>query len=141
MHLCCFVRVLHACRPYFYLSFGSNCPSSFFSQHNIIVDTFLCGDWAGACQIAEIAMPFAVLSYVMVYGCVHVFMWSAGPVGNVWSSGGCATSTGVSTCEAYAQGYPSAFSEAYWEINSILVRSHSPLSVDRVRFPLSCVRC
>jgi len=74
-------------QPYFQMTLGSNCPSTFFANHNMIIDTFLCGDWAG----------------------------------NVWSSGGCATSTGVSSCVTYAQTAPSAFAEAYWSINSIKV--------------------
>jgi len=34
-------------QPYFYKSFGSACPSSYFGQHQIIVDTYLCGEYAG----------------------------------------------------------------------------------------------
>ena len=33
--------------PYARFELGSNCPSSHFSQHNIIFDTTFCGDWAG----------------------------------------------------------------------------------------------
>ncbi|OJT13229.1 hypothetical protein TRAPUB_10248 [Trametes pubescens] len=36
--------------------------------------------------------------------------------GNVWESGGCAASTGVSTCQQYVQDNGSAFNDAYWEV-------------------------
>ncbi|EIW65027.1 uncharacterized protein TRAVEDRAFT_25981 [Trametes versicolor FP-101664 SS1] len=41
--------------------------------------------------------------------------------GNVWESGGCAASTGVSTCEQYVQDNGSAFNDAYWEVNYVKV--------------------
>lgn len=63
--------------------FGSSCPSSFFANHQIVVDLTFCGDWAG----------------------------------NVWGSSGC---PGTS-CQSYVQNNPSAFSDAYWSINSFKV--------------------
>lgn len=39
----------------------------------------------------------------------------------VWSSEGCAASTGFSTCAAFVGANPGAFSNAYWDINSIKV--------------------
>ncbi|OZJ06028.1 hypothetical protein BZG36_01104 [Bifiguratus adelaidae] len=63
--------------------FGSNCPSSFFVNHQIVVDLTFCGDWAG----------------------------------NVYSQFNCPGSS----CQNYVQYNPSAFSDAYWSINSFKV--------------------
>eukprot|EP00727_Mastigamoeba_balamuthi_P000469 m51a1_g10419 putative endo- -beta-glucanase (513) ;mRNA; f:87135-88923 len=35
-------------KPYAKFSLGSNCPSSFFHDHSIIINLTFCGDWAGA---------------------------------------------------------------------------------------------
>lgn len=41
--------------------------------------------------------------------------------GNVWESGGCAASTGTSTCDAYVAANPAEFQQAYWEISGLRV--------------------
>ncbi|KAI8607608.1 hypothetical protein BC830DRAFT_1072828, partial [Chytriomyces sp. MP71] len=33
---------------YAYFQFGSNCPTSAFVNHQIVIDLTFCGDWAGA---------------------------------------------------------------------------------------------
>jgi hypothetical protein len=35
-------------KPYAYFQEGSNCPSSHFHNHQIVIDLTFCGDWAGA---------------------------------------------------------------------------------------------
>jgi len=35
-------------KPYAYFQLGSNCPSSHFQKHQIVIDLTFCGDWAGA---------------------------------------------------------------------------------------------
>lgn len=39
--------------------------------------------------------------------------------GSVWSSGGCAESTGYSTCEDFVANQGGQFSEAYWAVNYV----------------------
>lgn len=39
--------------------------------------------------------------------------------GNVWGNGGCASQ--ADTCQDFVANNPSAFSDAYWEINSLRV--------------------
>lgn len=45
--------------------------------------------------------------------------------GDAFASDGCATSTGVSTCNAYVGQNPEAFSNAYWLFNSIKMYQNS----------------
>jgi len=69
-----------------------NCdPFQFFYNHVAIIDTTLCGDWAGS-------------------------VWSSsGAPGQAQS---CAARTGYATCQDFVQNNGNAFQEAYWEIIS-----------------------
>jgi hypothetical protein len=49
--------------PAAYFPFGSNCPSSFFQNNNIILDNTFCGDWAGA-VFNQMGCPGSCQSYV-----------------------------------------------------------------------------
>ncbi|TDL14738.1 glycoside hydrolase family 16 protein [Rickenella mellea] len=78
---------------------ASQCPpSQFFYNHNIVIDTTLCGDWASG-----------------VWG-------TSGAPGQEQS---CAQRTGVSTCEEFVRNNGSAFQQAYWEISSVKVYQSS----------------
>ncbi|THU91658.1 hypothetical protein K435DRAFT_673740 [Dendrothele bispora CBS 962.96] len=78
---------------------ASGCdPSKFFSQQSMIFDTTFCGDWAGG-------------------------VWGASGIPGQESS--CATRTGFSTCEDYVRQNGNAFNEAYWEVKSVKVYTHS----------------
>ncbi|KAF8061013.1 endo-1,3(4)-beta-glucanase [Lyophyllum atratum] len=67
-------------------------PFKFFSNHNAIFDTTLCGEWAGG-------------------------VWnSAGIPGQEQS---CAQRTGVATCEAFVRANGASMSEAYWEVKYV----------------------
>jgi len=69
-------------------------PYQFFQNHSVIFDTTLCGDWAGA-------------------------VWGGSGIPGQEQS--CAARTGYSTCEAFVHATGSAFADAYWEINSMLI--------------------
>lgn len=69
-------------------------PFKFFKDHSAIFDTTLCGDWAASA-------------------------WGGSGIPGQEQS--CAARTGYSTCEAYVRATGSAFNEAYWEINSMLI--------------------
>ncbi|KAF8634486.1 hypothetical protein AX15_000924 [Amanita polypyramis BW_CC] len=69
-------------------------PFNFFKNHSAIFDTTLCGDWAAG-------------------------VWGGSGIPGQEQS--CATRTGFSTCEAFVRANGAAFSEAYWEINSVLI--------------------
>lgn len=69
-------------------------PYEYFVNQTIIFDTTLCGNWAGTSAAWNQA-------------------GSAGP------GASCASSTGVSTCQAFVQNNGAAFAEAYWEIESV----------------------
>jgi len=74
---------------------ASTCnPAEFMNDHQIIFDTTLCGDWAGAAGV-----------------------WQASGVAGQGAS--CAASTGAATCEDWVQNNGGAFSEAYWEVKSV----------------------
>ena len=100
-------------RPYFYKSFGPQCPNSYFAEHQILVDTYLCGVYAG----------FSLYSLPLSLSLIDCQI-----IGNsyVWGDA-CQALTGVSTCNAWVQNNPQNFTEAYWSINYI-----------RVRLPLAC---
>jgi len=67
-------------------------PFKFFNNHQLIFDTTLCGDWAGA-------------------------TWnSAGIPGQEQS---CAQRTGAATCEQFVRGNGASMKEAYWEVSSV----------------------
>ncbi|KAL1980751.1 hypothetical protein VTN96DRAFT_3558 [Rasamsonia emersonii] len=53
--------------------------------------------------------------------------------GNVWSSGSCASL--ASTCNAYVQNNPSAFTETYWTINSLKVYEDNGSSAHNATLP------
>jgi len=72
--------------PVSYFQLGENCPSSKIAEHNVILNTTFCGDWAGT-------------EY-------------SGPNGN-----------GTWACNHFVGGNPSAFTEAYWDINFIQIYS------------------
>ncbi|KAH9486693.1 putative glycosidase C21B10.07 [Psilocybe cubensis] len=67
-------------------------PFKFFSNHNAIFDTTLCGDWAGA-------------------------VWNTAGIPGQEQS--CAQRTGVSTCEAFVRANGGAMANAYWEVKSV----------------------
>ncbi|KDQ17730.1 glycoside hydrolase family 16 protein [Botryobasidium botryosum FD-172 SS1] len=69
-------------------------PAEFMNNHQIIFDTTLCGDWAGAAGV-----------------------WGASGVAGQGSS--CAATTGAATCEQWVQNNGGSFSEAYWEVKSV----------------------
>lgn len=69
-------------------------PFNFFKNHSVIFDTTLCGDWAAG-------------------------VWGGSGIPGQEQS--CAARTGFSTCEAFVRASGSAFSEAYWEINSVRI--------------------
>ncbi|KAF8665074.1 hypothetical protein AX16_000542 [Volvariella volvacea WC 439] len=69
-------------------------PQQFFHDQHAIINTSLCGDWAGG-------------------------VWNdAGIPGQEQS---CAQRTGFSTCEEYVRNNGDAFRDAYWEIGSVKV--------------------
>jgi len=69
-------------------------PFKFFTDHHAILDTTLCGQWAGA-------------------------VWNVpGAPGQEQS---CAQRTGVSTCEAFVRANGAAMDEAYWEVKSVQI--------------------
>jgi len=70
-------------------------PSTFFSDHSAIFDTTLCGVWAGE-------------------------VWNdSDPAAGQEQS--CAQMTGYPTCAEYVMAEGSAFSEAYWEVQSVKI--------------------
>jgi hypothetical protein len=70
---------------------GAGCNwDSHFKNQSIVINTSLCGDWAGK-------------------------VWEQDQGGQ----GSCAKITGAKTCEEYVQNNPAAFQEAYWEIRSL----------------------
>ena len=62
--------------------FGSWCPQSHFQNMQVVINTCLCGDWAGS----------------------------------AFSQDGCGNN-----CNDYVANNPSAFSDAYWQINYIKI--------------------
>jgi hypothetical protein len=70
-------------KPYAFFMFGSNCPSSHFSNNQIVFDLTFCGDWDGSAF-----------------------------------SGDC---PGKGSCNSYVQNNPSAFAQAYWDVNYVQV--------------------
>ncbi|KAF7310530.1 GH16 domain-containing protein [Mycena chlorophos] len=81
---------------------ASDCnPWKYFYTHVVIVNTALCGDWAGSA-------------------------WTS--TGAAGQSQSCATRTGYSTCAAFVQNEGASFAEAYWEITSVkLYNTTGPL--------------
>jgi hypothetical protein len=71
---------------------SSTCSPDHFHDHVAILDTTLCGDWAGN-------------------------VWQNSNFQGQVSS--CQTLTGYSTCTAYVRAQGAAFNEAYWEIKSV----------------------
>jgi len=67
-------------------------PFKFFSNHNAIFDTTLCGDWAGG-------------------------VWNAAGIPGQEQS--CAQRTGFTTCEAFVRAKGDSMLEAYWEVKSV----------------------
>jgi len=70
-------------KPYAFFQFGSNCPSSHFTNNQIIFDLTFFGDWDG-----------------QVFG---------------------ADCPGDGSCTSFVQNNPSAFTEAYWNVNYVQV--------------------
>ncbi|KAJ3751028.1 glycoside hydrolase family 16 protein [Lentinula detonsa] len=79
-------------------SSGCN-PSTFFSDHSAIFDTTFCGDWAGE-------------------------VWTTSGIPGQEQS--CAQRTGYSTCEAFVMAEGSAFTQAYWEVQSVKIYQYQP---------------
>ncbi|EJD03859.1 glycoside hydrolase family 16 protein [Fomitiporia mediterranea MF3/22] len=74
---------------------SSSCDmAKFFKNHSIIINTTLCGQWAGS-------------------------VWGSTGVPGQESS--CATRTGYSTCEDFVRNSGASFGQAYWEISSMKV--------------------
>ncbi|KAF8349821.1 glycoside hydrolase family 16 protein, partial [Amanita rubescens] len=67
-------------------------PFTFFQNHSAIIDTTLCGDWAAG-------------------------VWSG--TGIPGQDQSCAAITGYSSCPEFIQANGAAFTEAYWELNSL----------------------
>ncbi|KAI0028272.1 concanavalin A-like lectin/glucanase domain-containing protein, partial [Vararia minispora EC-137] len=80
--------------PMAFWSANSCNPSTFFSDHSAIFDTTFCGDWAGQ-------------------------VWNVQNVAG--QSQSCAAITGAATCSDYVLNNGAAFSEAYWEVNSVKI--------------------
>jgi len=51
-------------KPYAYFQLGSACPSTFFANHNIVIDLTFCGDWAGDVFSAQCPNLGTCASYV-----------------------------------------------------------------------------
>jgi len=68
-------------------------PYQYFVNQSIIFDTTLCGTWAGTEGV-----------------------WNSASAGQSVS---CASSTGVSTCQAFVKNNGGAFADAFWEIKSV----------------------
>ncbi|KAL5535619.1 hypothetical protein ACEPAF_3713 [Sanghuangporus sanghuang] len=74
---------------------ATNCDlDTFFKNHSIIINTTLCGDWAGS-------------------------VWTASGIPGQETS--CAQRTGYSTCEDFVHNSGASFGKAYWEISSLKV--------------------
>ncbi|KAG1867837.1 glycoside hydrolase family 16 protein [Suillus subalutaceus] len=69
-------------------------PYQFFNNNSAIFDTTLCGDWAGG-------------------------VWTGTGVPGQTVS--CAQQTGFSTCSAFVQASGGSFTEAYWEVSSVVI--------------------
>jgi len=69
-------------------------PFKYFSNQQLIIDTVLCGNWASG-------------------------LWSVSGIPGQDQS--CAQRTGISTCEEFVRTNGAAFSEAYWEVQSVSI--------------------
>jgi hypothetical protein len=91
-----------------------------FTNHQIVINTSLCGDWGKSRTLLRgisIHLPRWLKHFVDTKSFEAN---SSSTAGTVWNNGACAAQYGGS-CNNFVANNPSAFSNAYWTINSLRV--------------------